>query len=490
MKRITFHAALLAGALISAAFAAACSKSDHGAASEDAALAGCGSEVPGASPEVPDDLRCTGLYRDFDAKTVASAARAYTPASPLWSDGAEKHRWIQLPEGATIDATSMDDWSFPVGTKAWKEFVVDGRRVETRFLWKVRGDRWLQASYVWSADGKTATRGEGAKVDLGGRTWNVPGATDCNSCHDGRKDKLLGFEAVNLALPGADGVTLATLVSEQRIQPAPAKTSITIPDDGTGKAAPALAWMHTNCGVSCHSKSDDAIGGRVGLHLRLGWDELTGARPPAEWDALRTTIGVEAKSGDWAGRPRIAPGDPEASLVPELVETRGPGQMPKLGTDVVDETGADAIRAWISAMGKAPGASPGAPADPSTDPGTTTTPTPAGSTCLDTSVAETEANDTPQTANTMPGATGTFCGTIASATDVDVVTFTAPTDFKGLSLKLATSGAGAVVTVSVNGGAPVTLAQGTPVPAVFGGVYVVEISGPANLAYRLALTLK
>ncbi len=121
-------------------------------ASVDALLPGC-EPTDGA----PTDLRCTGLYTDVATKTVSPQARTFTPAVELWSDGAEKQRWVVLPDGTQIDTTSMDDWTYPVGTKAWKEFRAFGKRIETRFLQKVRADRWLSGVYVWSADETTAT---------------------------------------------------------------------------------------------------------------------------------------------------------------------------------------------------------------------------------------------------------------------------------------------------------------------------------------------
>lgn len=60
----------------------------------------------------------------------------------------------------------MDDWTYPIGTKAWKEFRVGGRRIETRYLQKVRADRWLSGVYVWSPDETSATlQTEGATLD-------------------------------------------------------------------------------------------------------------------------------------------------------------------------------------------------------------------------------------------------------------------------------------------------------------------------------------
>ena len=67
-----------------------------------------------------------GLYSDWATKTVASGVRQYDPGLHLWSDGASKTRWIYLPPGTKIDTTDMNEWTFPPGTKIWKEFVVGG----------------------------------------------------------------------------------------------------------------------------------------------------------------------------------------------------------------------------------------------------------------------------------------------------------------------------------------------------------------------------
>jgi hypothetical protein len=309
--------------------------------------------VPGceATDGAPDDLRCTGLYADFGAKTLSTRARSFTPAVTFWSDGAEKTRWVDLPDGVQIDTASMDEWKYPVGTKVWKEFKVSGRRVETRFMQKVVGERWLQAAYVWSADEATATRQtEGATIDLGGgKDYVVPKSSECNDCHKGRKDKLLGFEAVSLGQPGASGFTLAALAAEGRLSAPPAKTSVTIPDDGTGHAADALAWIHVNCGTSCHTGTSLGTAYGTGMRLRIGWDEIAG-KPPAQWDVVKSTVGIPVRSPAWAGELRIAPGDPTSSVVLRLLGQRGTAQMPPIATRIVDEKGKAAVFAWISAM--------------------------------------------------------------------------------------------------------------------------------------------
>jgi hypothetical protein len=322
---------------------------------ESALLAGCADSDGSA----PSDLRCTGLYADWDAKRPASSARSYTPGAALWSDGADKLRFIRLPEGKKIDANDPDVWVFPVGTKAWKEFSVHGRRVETRFFEKVRDDKWVRATYVWSDDGKTAKREDhGVTLDLDGTSYAVPSTEQCDTCHKGRIDNLLGFEAITLgSAPASSGVSLAILNDEQRIDPPLTPESVRIPDDGSGKSASALAWMHVNCGVSCHNESPNAEGIGSDLFLRVNVKQLRemaghdGDGSLAGLDPVKTTLGVKTKTPKWIDETRIVPGDPNASLLVRLLETRERGeQMPPIATKVADNEGATLVRDWIGSL--------------------------------------------------------------------------------------------------------------------------------------------
>jgi hypothetical protein len=204
---------------------------------------------------------------------------------------------------------------------------------------------------VWSADQTTATSSsEGAKVDLGGgATYVVPKSSECNDCHKGRKDKLLGFEPVSLGQPGASGLTLAALAAEGKLSAPPAQTTVTIADDGTGHAADALAWIHVNCGTSCHTGTSTGTAYGTGMRLRIGWDEIS-SKPSAEWEIVRSTVGIPVKSPKWAGEVRITAGDPKASVVLRLLGQRGEEQMPPIATRVVDDKGKAAVEAWIAAM--------------------------------------------------------------------------------------------------------------------------------------------
>lgn len=146
---------------------------------------------------LPTTLAETGLYADFASRTIAADSRPFSPQYPLWTDGATKRRWVRLPKGASIDASSPDAWQFPVGTKLWKEFSF-GRPVETRFIERTR-EGWRFATYVWSEDGKTAALAEPRGQLAPGTEHQIPAAADCRVCHANGATPVLGFSALQLS---------------------------------------------------------------------------------------------------------------------------------------------------------------------------------------------------------------------------------------------------------------------------------------------------
>jgi hypothetical protein len=137
-----------------------------------------------ASP-LPVHLRDTGLYAPGRGEEIAADVLPFSPQYGLWSDGAEKRRWIRVPRGTQIDARNPDRWVFPVGTRLWKQFTLR-RRLETRMLERTR-EGWQFAAYVWSEDGSDAVlappTGVSVSLPSGGR-WAIPGTGDCRACHE------------------------------------------------------------------------------------------------------------------------------------------------------------------------------------------------------------------------------------------------------------------------------------------------------------------
>jgi hypothetical protein len=353
----TFSVSTLVVALLAGCARSHLVGSDEGAAARSQRdLEACEEQMDESQDGLPTDLACTGLFANIEEGTLGEAVEPFEPAFWLWSDGAGKSRWLRLPEGEQIDTSDPQNWRFPIATKLWKEFRADDARVETRYFEKVREDRWIKTTFVWNESGSKATRHDtGMELTRNDVDYEVPDSGKCNDCHDGQVDNVLGFEAVSLGLPrsNADGWTLQKLVDEDRLTDPPESTEYTIGDDGTGKAADALGWLHINCGVTCHNAGVNSKAEVTDLRMKLDPANLDG-RPSDDFDTIRGLVNVPAVSTQWQGQMRIVPGKPDESLLYKLITSRtgadGNRQMPPLATRMVDEENTAKIRDWILAM--------------------------------------------------------------------------------------------------------------------------------------------
>jgi hypothetical protein len=338
----------------------------------------CLDEVEEATDQLPKHLDCTGLYKDADTLEVADSLEVFAPAYPLWTDAAQKHRWIFMPEGEQIDASDPNAWKFPNGTRLWKEFSSpDGtRKVETRILMKSDEGDWSYTTYLWDDAGKRATRfDQGKELTVDGKAYALPSHSQCNECHVGRRERVLGFDAVSLGLTsmGQDGqssqdsqsgMTLDQLVSEDRLKNFDGSTQYQLGPEPESAEARALGWMHNNCGVSCHNTNPNSKAYSSGLRLNLDPTQLDG-RETDDFISIQTTIGQEVFALQWQGQKRIEPGKPEESLLYKLITSRGDPkqQMPPLGTNYTDDENIQFVKDWITGMA-APEAASGASAQP------------------------------------------------------------------------------------------------------------------------------
>lgn len=323
-------------------------------AGADSALAG--------SP-APARLSETGLYAPDGS--VDPRNRPFAPQYPLWTDGAEKSRWVRLPEGARIDVSDVDAWRFPPGTTFWKEFAWGGRKVETRMIRRTE-DGWLFATYVWTEDQGDALlapdRGAAGAYEIApGVRHSVPGIADCQTCHGSSPAVVLGFNALQLSddrdplaphaepLP-AGGWTLRRLVEEDRLAPPRPDLVARSPKIRAGDpvARAALGYLAANCG-GCHNDR--------GPLARLGFSfqHVVAAGAEAPEPALATAVGVAGRylipGSSGGASPIVAPGEPSASALLYRMQSRRPAsQMPPLGTAVVDEEAVDLVRRWIESL--------------------------------------------------------------------------------------------------------------------------------------------
>ncbi len=326
------------------------------------ALAAAGLPVGATTDDdtLPPTLADTGLFADPRTQALQADVIAFSPQYPLWSDGADKQRWLRLPAGTTIDARVADAWVFPVGTQLWKSFLHGGRAVETRYIERRADGRWRYAVYLWNEAGTQATlapaRGAVLAVPQapGGR-YDVPGRADCLACHDSAAVPVLGFTALQLSpdrdplSPHTDAqspVDLQGLVARGVLRGLPDRLLLQAPripaDTATERAA--LGYLHGNCG---HCHNDDGSPAPVGLRLAQSAADAGAARQRV----LASTLGTLGRFRPVGGpdTPLVAPGRPAHSVLALRLRSRQPSiQMPPLGTRVADTEGVALVERWIT----------------------------------------------------------------------------------------------------------------------------------------------
>ena len=310
----------------------------------------CGGEATSSGPLTgPARLVDTGLYSDAAPRALADGIVTVSPRYPLWSDGAEKQRYLSLPPGTQIDTSNMDDWKFPVGTRVWKSFSLDGRLVETRLLEKRRepdDGGWFQMSYAWLDDESDAVAVPEGVTNVRGTTYEIPAQRDCRSCHYHGEKPIIGISALQLSTTadGSDSPSMAALLERGWLSAAPARR-YTPP--GTGVVQDALGYLHGNCGYCHYSKSAVAAEVKVFMNLFVADDD------PLATQAYRTLVGQPIHHFPDVGlEGLVVPGKPDKSLVHYRMDRRDVAQMPPIVTHELDESGVATVDKWI--LGLAP----------------------------------------------------------------------------------------------------------------------------------------
>lgn len=336
----------------------------------------------GAAPAPPDlslllaeaPAPTLGAYRLFlDARATRPNAGVtpYGLNTPLFSDYAEKDRFVYLPPGRAAAYAGEGLLDLPVGATLVKTFAypADLRRpgeavrvVETRLLIR-KASGWTALAYVWNAEGDEAVlKRAGARfpvgfVDLGGVRreieYAVPNANQCKECHSlNGQIAPIGPKARNLNgdFAYAEGAE-NQLAHWSRLglltgAPPPAETPRAARWDDAAQPleARARAYLDANC-AHCHNPA--GIASNSGLFLTL--EEQ---RPSALGVGKRP---VAAGRGSGNLEVSIAPGRPDESILIYRMASTEPGvMMPELGRTLTHAEGLDLVRRYIASLPVAP----------------------------------------------------------------------------------------------------------------------------------------
>jgi hypothetical protein len=289
----------------------------------------------------PSTLSATGLYTDIQTRSLAPYARFFQPAYALWSDGAVKSRYAYLPNCSTIDTSDMDHWKIPVGARFWKEFVRDGKIIETRLIHRFGpgDDDWFFAAYAWNDSNTEATLVPNGVENAKGTDHDIPSQDKCPVCHGKLPEKVLSFSAIQLSHEKG-GETIASLSAAGRLT-VPHPQGFSVPGDPTAQSA--LGWLHANCG-NCHNGSAT---GTTDMKLRL----LVGNTSVENTDTYKTAVGVPTASFQCNGCKRIDPGHASTSAIVIRDLSRGnAAQMPPIASEIPDVLGVKAVSDWINSL--------------------------------------------------------------------------------------------------------------------------------------------
>lgn len=298
-----------------------------------------------------------GLFADMASARPAPGVVPFDLVNPLFSDHAQKQRFVFVPLGAAADYDDTDVFDFPVGTVLVKTFAFapDMRqpdqgayRVETRLLIH-KASGWSAFAYIWNAGGT-----EAVYAPIGGRqqietispsgaplsiNYSVPNQNQCKTCHQaGDALSPIGPKARNLNHKGQleDWAERGLLAGLDGAAPAaPAVFDVTLPVE-----ARARAWLDINC-AHCHKP--DGSASNSGLVLSS-----------TETDPAKLGIGkhpVAAGRGAGTLFQVIVPGAPDRSILAFRMASVEPGvAMPELGRSVPDPEGLALVREWIAEM--------------------------------------------------------------------------------------------------------------------------------------------
>ncbi|MEM6805389.1 MAG: SO2930 family diheme c-type cytochrome, partial [Bacteroidota bacterium] len=310
-----------------------------------------------------------GFFQGKVAEHIpAKGVLPYQLNTPLFSDYAEKLRFVQLPDGATVPYNDQEVLDFPVGTTIIKTFYypVDARKpakgrqlLETRLLihheegWEALAYHWDDEqtdAYLEVAGGKKKV----AWINEAGKKqkleYSMPNVNQCKGCHsyEGAMRPIgPSVRQLNGDFPYETGKMnqldkweeVAWLAGLAAKEDRPQIAVWNDPNSGSLDAR-ARAWLDINC-AHCHNPKGPAS--TSGFFLDIHQED------PAVYGVLKTPVAAGRGSGE--REYDIQPGDANESILFYRIDSDDPGiMMPELGRKLIHKEGVDLIRDWINAM--------------------------------------------------------------------------------------------------------------------------------------------
>lgn len=305
---------------------------------------------------------------DIAAQIPAKNVMPYALNAPLFSDYAQKLRFVKIPENQVVSYNADSVLQFPKGTAIVKTFYYNndernpkkGRRIiETRVLLHSENG-WISLPYIWNeaqtdafleVTGGTMTvnyRDEkGAKISF---EYTVPNMNQCKGCHE--RDGVM--TPIGPSVRQLNGNFVYTEGAENQIvtwkkadilrgvpeQLADVPKMVNYADATAALDARARAYLDINCG-HCHNKT----GAAQTSGLLLDWH----TKDSTALGFYKTPVAAGRGSGNL--KYDIVPSKPNESILLYRMESLDPGiMMPELGRKLQHTEGVKLIKEWIKTM--------------------------------------------------------------------------------------------------------------------------------------------
>ncbi len=319
---------------------------------------------PRADGALPPRLSQTGAFKDVARLTPSDSLIPYDLIVSFWSDGAEKSRWLSVPENQKIKFAPAGEWVFPKGTVFVKHFELATdethpevrHRLETRLL--VCDDRGgvYGVAYKWRADNRDAdllatnlTESILIKTVTGVRTqmWYYPSRQDCLTCHTANAGYVLGVKTrqLNHEFTFPSGVAdnelrawnhigmFATNLAEADLENLPKLASLD--DPARSLADRARSYLDANC-AHCHRPEGTVA------NFDARYDT-----PLAQQNLIQGRVLINERID---GARIIAPNDIWRSLLFLRANTVEAFKMPPLARNTIDRRGMKLLQEWIDSQ--------------------------------------------------------------------------------------------------------------------------------------------
>jgi uncharacterized repeat protein (TIGR03806 family) len=349
-------------ALVLFAFLAACRPAPYGLASRMAAKPYL-QMPPSADGKIPVLLSQTGVFSDTAKRIPSKELIPYDLVVAFWSDGADKSRWIALPN-EKIAFSATGEWRFPSGTVFVKNFdLPDGagaspkRRLETRLLVCDSAGGVYGVVYKWRSDGSDADLLEGSQTEdisirsangeVHQQSWYYPSRQDCLTCHTANAGGVLGVKTrqMNRSFAYPSGVSdnqlrtwshLGLFAPGFKDEYLRSFAALASADDASRTLEDrARSYLDANCS-QCHRP-----GGTV-------------ANFDARYDtpvARQALIDGPVLIDQGIDHPRvISPHDIWRSIAYMRANTTGDIKMPPLARETIDQKGMQLLKDWINSL--------------------------------------------------------------------------------------------------------------------------------------------